>query len=143
MLRNDDTSALTAGQIAAHLGVSTWNVARELRLGARGGRNRLRGTKQLGIGVGQGGQWRVKRKIYLTWLGIPAADRTHLGADGLPELIPFPKAAGELGIPVTELADMVRRQRRPHIAFGRQRYLTHNQLGRIRVQLGEDPGVVT
>jgi hypothetical protein len=142
VLRNGDTSALTAGQIAAHLGVKTWNVTRELQLAEKGAKHRLRGSKVRGEGVGNGGQWRVDREVYLAWLQIPAADRTHLAADGLPELIPLADAARKLGIEPVELQALIRRWRQPHIAFGRQRYVTHNQLDRIRVQL-DDPGAVT
>ncbi len=158
MLRNGENSPLTVGQIAAHLHTKDWNVTRELQIGLRdrlAGRpsRRLAGDKVLGEGVGAGGQWRVDRGIYLIWLGITPEDRAHLGPDGLPELIPFAAAAEKLGITEDELRRRVRAERRTHIAFGRMRYLTHNQLERLRVQLIEDcqeatpgrgdPGVVT
>lgn len=139
MLQNGENSPLTAGQIAAHLRVKVWNVTRELQLGRKHptGR-RLRGSKVLGEGVGSGGQWRVSRDTYLSWLQIPAEDRTHLGPDGLPELVPFGQAAQELDFDLDLLQQMIRQERLPHIAFGRMRYLTHNQLERIRVLLNED-----
>lgn len=158
MLRNGVNTPLTVGQIAAHLHTKDWNVTRELQLGMRdrlAGRatRRLRGDKVLGEGVGAGGQWRVDRGVYLTWLGITDEDRIHVGPDGLPRLIPFPQAAEKLGITDDELHHRVRTERRTHIAFGRMRYLTHNQLEHLRVQLiedcreatpgGRDPGAVT
>lgn len=145
MLHNSENSPLTAEQIAAHLHTKTWNVSRELRLGDRqkGSRPRLRGVKVLGEGVGAGGQWRVERDVYLTWLQIPAEDRGHLGPDGLPELVPFTRAAAKLGVAETDLRELVRTRRYPHIVFGRNRYLTHNQLEHISVQLIKDPREAT
>lgn len=140
MLVNGDKSALTAGQIAAHLHTRIWNVTRELQLGITDPR-RLQGHKVRGAGVGRSGQWRVDRQIYLSWLQIPVEDRTHLGRDGLPELIPFGRAAQDLDIDLDLFQTWIQQHRWPHIAFGRQRYLTHNQLDRTRVQLKEDlPG---
>jgi hypothetical protein len=137
-LRNGDHGPLTAGQIAHHLGVPVWNVTYELQLGKKGQPGRLPGAKVLGRGVGRSGQWRVDRETYLNWLQIPSEDRTHLGPDGLPELITFAAAAQQLDLEEALLRTMIRQQRWPHIAFGRSRYLTHNQLGRIRVQINED-----
>lgn len=144
VLQNGENTLLTVGQIAAHLHTRDWNVTRELQLGQRdrlAGRTtgRLRGNKVLGAGVGAGGQWRVDPEVYLSWLGVGAEDRAeHLGPDGLPELIPFAQAAEKLGIPADELRHRVRVERHAHITFGRKRYLTHNQLERLRVQLIED-----
>lgn len=139
MLRNSEDADLTVGQIAAHLGVKTWNVTRELQLG-KANPARLQGTKVLGarMGVGRGGQWRVKLKTYLDWLQIPKEDRTQLGPDGLPELISFEMAAGMLGIRPELLVPLVRQQRLPYIEFGRTRYFTHNQVARAAVLLKED-----
>lgn len=152
MLRNGEGAPLTPAQIAAHLHVKVWNVTRELQLADRQP-HRLHGQKIRGEGVGRGGQWRVDRQAYLAWLQIPLPDRTHLGPDGLPELIPFAGAAAHLKIGEAELRRIVRAERLTHIAFGRMRYLTHNQLERLRVQLDEsyreatpgggDPGPVT
>jgi hypothetical protein len=139
VLQNGEHTPLTAGQIAAHLHVKAWNVTRELQLGAnRNGPRRLRGSKVHGEGVGRGGQWRVDRETYLNWLGIEPADRGRLGPDGLPELIPLAAAAERLRLGEDELSDRIRAERWTHIAFGRMRYLTHNQLERLRVQLLED-----
>jgi hypothetical protein len=138
MLRNGEGSALTADQIAAHLGVRTWNVTRELQLFDKGQLHRMPGVKVLGRGVGRGGQWRVDREAYLNWLQIPTDDRGFLGADGLPELIRFDTAAARLGLDPAVLRTVIRQQRWPHIAFGRNRYLTHNQQERLRVLLFED-----
>jgi hypothetical protein len=139
MLRNGEDADLTVSQIAAHLGVKTWNVTRELQLG-KTNPARLQGAKVLGarMGVGRGGQWRVKVKTYLDWLQIPEEDRTRLGPDGLPELIPFEMAAGRLGIAQPLLLPLVRQQRLAHIEFGRTRYFTHNQQERLSVLLKED-----
>jgi hypothetical protein len=138
MLRNGGTGDLTVDQIAAHLGVKAWNVTRQLQLGLTNP-TRLRGRKVLGAGVGQSGQWRITRDDYLSFLQIPAEDRRgNLGPDGLPELIGFDAAQGRLPIDNTPLMILVRQQRWPHIVFGRKRYLTHNQMERIRVQLIED-----
>lgn len=134
MLKNGDQAALTASQIAAHLGVPAWNVTRELQL-AKTQPHRLRGRKVLGEGVGRGGQWRVDRETYLQWLGIPREDRTNLAADGLPRLVTFEFAAGQLQTSPALMQTLIRQQRLPHIVFGRRRYLTHNQLAAIRVLL--------
>lgn len=139
MLRNGEHAALTAAQIAAHLGVPTWNVTRQLQLFEKGQLHRLPGVKVLGEGVGRGGQWRVEREAYLGWLQIPAEDRDFPeGPDGLPELTKFHTAAGQLGLEPTILRTLVRQTRWPHIVFGRNQYLTHNQLERLRVLLAED-----
>lgn len=138
MLRNGRGSDLTAVQIAAHLRVKPWNVTRELQLGALSRPGRLRGRKALGEGVGRGGQWRVDQETYLSWLQIPVEDRAHLGADGLPELIGLADAAQQLGLERVLLRTIIRQQRWPYIAFGRNQYLTHNQLERLRVLLAED-----
>jgi hypothetical protein len=138
MLRNGKESTLTVAQIAAHLGVKPWNVTRELQLFEKGQRHRLPGAKVLGEGVGRGGQWRIEPETYLNWLQIPAEDRTFLGPDGLPELIRFLDAAAKLGLDPTIMRTMIRQMRWPHIAFGRNQYLTHNQLERLRVLLNED-----
>ena len=92
----------------------------------------------LGEGVGRGGQWRIERESYLAWLQVPADDRGFLGPDGLPELIRFSDAAEKLGLEPGILRTMVRQARWPYIAFGRNQYLTHNQLERLRVLLAED-----
>ncbi len=137
MLLNGEGAALTAGQIAAHLRVKVWNVTRELQLG-RTQPHRLPGHKVLGKGVGQGGQWEVDRQVYLDWLQVPAEDQDHLGPDGLPELIGVADAAGKLGLPTAALLAFLRQRRIPHIAFGRQRYLTYRQLERTRDMLERD-----
>lgn len=143
MLQNGWGSPLTAGQIAAHLHTRIWNVTRDLQIGRAdraAGRptRRMPGEKVRGEGVGSGGQWRIDRQAYLTWLQIPVEDRDHLGPDGLPELVPFELAAEQLSISELKLQELVQRGRHPHIAFGRKRYLTHNQLDRLRGQLAED-----
>lgn len=150
MLRNDvTTSDLTVAQIAAHLQTWPWNITRELQKSDQGEPGRLTGYKVFNDGAGRGGQWRIPRTHYLTHLGIPPADREHLGADGLPELFIFehPKravsdtttAAQLLRVSSSLLAVMVRQQRLPHVGFGRSRYFTHNQLERTRVLLHESP----
>jgi hypothetical protein len=139
VLQNGVDLPLTAGQIAAHLQVQTWNVTRELKLGEeKENTSRLRGRKVRGAGVGQGGQWRVDRQVYLDWLQIPEEDRTALGPDGLPELTTAEDAAAQLRLAPAVLRAVLRQQRWPHIVFGRKRYLTHNQMERIRVQLDKD-----
>jgi hypothetical protein len=140
VLQNSDNSPLNTAQIAAHLQVNPWNVTRELQLGRRQTNSgRLRGDKKTGTGlVGSGGQWRVDRQTYLNWLQVLLADRDHVGPDGLPELIPLTHAARQLDLSRENLGTLIRRQRWPHITFGRNRYLTRNQLERIRVQINKD-----
>jgi hypothetical protein len=138
VLQNGEDGPLSVAQVAEHLAVKVWNVTRELQLGTKQNEaGRLRGHK-VRQNVGRGGQWRVDRETYLNWLGIPPDDRGHLGPDGLPELIPFAAAAEQLQVRQTELSLRIRAERWPHITFGRMRYLTHNQLERLRVQLIKD-----
>ena len=133
-LRNSATADLTVAQIAAHLQTKPYNVTYSLKRYERGEPNRLPGFRVFDDGPGRGGPWRVHRVSYLAFLSIPEEDqKTHLGPDGLPELILLPAAAVLLGISSQTLAAKVRRQRWPHIVFGRKSYLTHNQLARIRV----------
>lgn len=132
-LRNSPDADLTVTQIAAHLHARPWTVTRDLQLGRDGEPGRLIGRKVFREGAGRGGQWRVVRADYFARLGISDEDTAWLGPDGLPELTPFPDAAASLGIPEELLNSLVRQCRWPHITFGRSRYLTHNQLERIRV----------
>jgi hypothetical protein len=140
VLQNDETADLTTTQIAAHLHTKIWNVTRELQLGAQRKPGRLRGNRATNSGPGRGGPWVVNRQVYLNWLGIPEEDRNHLGPDKLPELIPLSQAASALELPEEILRTMIRQARWPHVTFGRNRYLTHNQLDRIRVQLAKTAG---
>lgn len=139
MLHNSDPGTLAVRQIAAHLQTREWNITRELQLGERGHPGRLRGVKVQGESgtVGRGGQWRVDRDAYLDWLGIPEQDHAHLGADGLPELYLDTQVAARLGLDLPLLRTIIRRHRLPYVSVGRSRYLTHNQLERLRVLLSE------
>ncbi len=140
MLQNADQGALDVRQIAQHLGTREWNITRELQLARKGEPGRLQGEKVTGVGGrGRGGQWRVDREVYLDWLGVPEEDRTHLGPDGLPLLYTDRAAATELDLPINAIRIAVLIQRRvPYLAVGRHRFLTHNQLQRLRVALDED-----
>jgi hypothetical protein len=140
VLQNADQGALTVLQIAAHLRTREGNITRELNLGKAGQPGRLRGRHIKGPGIrGRGGQWRIDRTAYLDWLGIPDDDRKILGPDGLPRLYTEREAAAALDLPINavRIATVINR-RVPHIAAGRQRFLTHHQLERLRVLLIED-----
>lgn len=139
VLQNTDPGTLAVRQIAAHLDARAWNITRELQLGERGQLGRLRGVKVQGEAgtVGRGGQWRVARRDYLEWLGIPPEDHAHLGADGLPQLYRDTKVAAMLGLDITLLRTLIRQQRLPYVSVGRSRYLTHNQLALVRSWLAE------
>lgn len=140
MLQNADPGTLAVRQIAAHLNTRAWNITRELQLGEHGQPGRLRGVKVQGEAgtVGRGGQWRVDRSVYLDWLGIPEEDHAYLGPDGLPELYPDTKVAELLDLDLHLLRVLIRQQRLPNITVGRARYLTHNQLARLRALLADD-----
>lgn len=140
MLQNADPSTLTVRQIAQHLGTREWNVTHELSLGKQGHPGRLRGVKVRGVGggVGRGGQWRVDREAYLSWLGVPEADRDDLGENGLPRLYPEAAAAAQLDLSEPQLRRALLRLSAPHLMVGWRRYLTRNQLAHLRVLLAED-----
>lgn len=139
MLQNAEVETLSVRQIAAHLQTKPWNVTNELALGAKGQAGRLRGEKKPGPGRrGAGGQWRVSRDTYLSWLGIPAEDRDVLGEDGLPVLYPEETAAAELGLNRDQLQRTLLRACIPHVMVGWRRYLTHTQMARLRVLLARD-----
>lgn len=140
MLQNADRPTLSVRQIAAHLNTAPSTVTYELKRAAAGQPGRLRGSKKRGEPgtVGRGGQWRVERDVYLDWLGIPAEDRDRLGADGLPELHTEQRAAELLDVPQSQLSAILLRGHAPCIAVAWRRYLTHNQLERLRVLLAED-----
>ena len=140
MLQNADQGTLTVHQIAAHLRTRPDNITYELNLGLAGEPGRLTGRKIRGPGIrGRNGQWRVERDVYLDWLGVPAEDRTFLGDDGLPRLYTEREAATALDLPINavRIAIVVNR-RTPYISAGRNRYLTHHQLERLRVLLVKD-----
>jgi hypothetical protein len=139
VLHNADQSALDVRQIARHLGTRAWNITRELQLAAKGEPGRLQGTKVTGPGTrGRGGQWRVDRTAYLDWLGVPEQDRKAVGDDGLPLLYDEPAAAAELNLTSTALRRALLRLSVSHVMVGWRRYVTHNQLQRLRVALDED-----
>lgn len=139
MLQNADPETLSVRQIAAHLRTKPWNVTNELSRGAAGETGRLRGEKKTGPGSrGAGGQWRVRRSVYLDWLGVPAEDREVLGADGLPVLITDTEAAEQLDVPRQWLTYRLLRLNAPHLMVGWRRYLTHHQLEHLRALLAED-----
>lgn len=149
MLINAEQDTLCVRQIAGHLQTRPWNITNELSLGAQGYAGRLRGTKTTGPGRrGAGGQWSVDRTVYLNWLGVPAEDREHLGADGLPVLYTEEDAAKELGLRAEELLPPEAQVRRAllrlpltHVTVGWRRYLTHSQLERLRALLAQElPG---
>jgi hypothetical protein len=137
VLQNADPSTLTVHQVAAHLGTRSGNITRELNLAAAGEPGRLRGTKVTGPSVrGRGGQWRITRDDYLDWLGMPEPDRSFLRFDGLPELYPIWAAALELNRRAEDVRAVL--PYLPHLIVLRHRYLTHNQLERLRVLSVED-----
>jgi hypothetical protein len=140
VLQNADQGTLTVHQIAQHLGTRPDNITYELNLGKKGHPGRLVGQKVQGPGVrGRNGQWRIDRTVYLDWLGVPGEDRDALGPDGLPRLYTEREAATELDLPINAIRiALVIHRRVPYIATGRQRYLTHHQLERLRVLLAED-----
>lgn len=139
MLRNDESADLTVAQIAAHLRTHPWNITRQLKLGAQGEPGRLTGTRTGGIGSGsgRGGQWRVDRLTYYRWLGLVHEDLTHLGPDGLPELLTLDQAARQEQMDALLLRVLIQ-QRLRHIVVGRQTYLTHCQYQRLKQLLAQD-----
>jgi hypothetical protein len=140
VLKNADPGTLTVHQIAAHLRTRPDNITYELNLGRTGQAGRLTGRKIQGPGIrGRNGQWRVNRTVYLDWLGVPVEDREMIGPDGLPLLYSEGEVAGQLERTVTTVRTaVIVKQQVPHIGAGRQWFLTHHQLERLRVLLDED-----
>lgn len=127
------SSLLTVRRISAHLGVQPWIVARELK--RPGG---LAGVKARGAGrVGQGGQWQITVRDYLTWLGVPPADRRATSPDGLPALSTLASVAQHTPEQLTEaeLSFLIDIWGVPHLRVGRRRYLTDSQCDALQAAL--------